>query len=449
MSKSKGNAVDPFEALEKYGADAIRWYFYSNSAPWLPNRFYGDAVVEGQRKFMGTLWNTYAFYVLYANIDGFDPTKYAFVEKSLSVMDQWILSKMNSAIRAVDEDLAAYKITEATRVLEELVDDLSNWYVRRSRERYWGKEMTDDKINAYMTLYTVLVNTAKIAAPFIPFMAEDIYRNLVLSVDKSAPISVHLTDFPTADEGRIDPKLEENMDEVIGIVTLGRACRNAAAIKNRQPIAKMYIKAEKTPDASFLPVIAEELNVKSVEVTDSVRAFTTYTFKPQLRTVGPKYGKHLGAIRAYLAALDGNAAMDELERDGHLAFTDGDEEIVLTRDDLLIEMSESGHFESLSDKGVTVVLDKNLTPELIEEGNVREIISKVQTMRKDSGFEVTDRIRLSFDGSEKLLGVAERNREEIAEETLAVSVTKGDTYAFTKEWNVNGESLIVSVETVK
>ena len=449
MSKSKGNAVDPFEALEKYGADAIRWYFYSNSAPWLPNRFYGDAVVEGQRKFMGTLWNTYAFYVLYANIDGFDPTKYAFVEKSLSVMDKWILSKMNSAIRAVDEDLAAYKITEATRVLEELVDDLSNWYVRRSRERYWGKEMTDDKINAYMTLYTVLVNTAKIAAPFIPFMAEDIYRNLVLSVDKSAPISVHLTDFPTADEGRIDPKLEENMDEVIGIVTLGRACRNAAAIKNRQPIAKMYIKAEKTPDPSFLPVIAEELNVKSVEVTDSVRAFTTYTFKPQLRTVGPKYGKHLGAIRAYLAALDGNAAMDELERDGHLAFTDGDEEIVLTRDDLLIEMSESGHFESLSDKGVTVVLDKNLTPELIEEGNVREIISKVQTMRKDSGFEVTDRIRLSFDGSEKLLGVAERNREEIAEETLAVSVTKGDTYAFTKEWNVNGESLIVSVETVK
>lgn len=449
MSKSKGNAVDPFEALEKYGADAIRWYFYSNSAPWLPNRFYGDAVVEGQRKFMGTLWNTYAFYVLYANIDGFDPTKYAFVEKSLSVMDQWILSKMNSAIRAVDEDLAAYKITEATRVLEELVDDLSNWYVRRSRERYWGKEMTDDKINAYMTLYTVLVNTAKIAAPFIPFMAEDIYRNLVLSVDKSAPISVHLTDFPPADEGRIDPKLEENMDEVIGIVTLGRACRNAAAIKNRQPIAKMYIKAEKTPDASFLPVIAEELNVKSVEVTDNVRAFTTYTFKPQLRTVGPKYGKHLGAIRAYLAALDGNAAMDELERDGHLAFTDGDEEIVLTRDDLLIEMSESGHFESLSDKGVTVVLDKNLTPELIEEGNVREIISKVQTMRKDSGFEVTDRIRLSFDGSEKLLGVAERNREEIAEETLAVSVTKGDTYAFTKEWNVNGESLIVSVETVK
>ena len=449
MSKSKGNAVDPFEALEKYGADAIRWYFYSNSAPWLPNRFYGDAVVEGQRKFMGTLWNTYAFYVLYANIDGFDPTKYAFVEKSLSVMDQWILSKMNSAIRAVDEDLAAYKITEATRVLEELVDDLSNWYVRRSRERYWGKEMTDDKINAYMTLYTVLVNTAKIAAPFIPFMAEDIYRNLVLSVDESAPISVHLTDFPTADEGRIDPKLEENMDEVIGIVTLGRACRNAAAIKNRQPIAKMYIKAEKTPDASFLPVIAEELNVKSVEVTDNVRAFTTYTFKPQLRTVGPKYGKHLGAIRAYLAALDGNAAMDELERDGHLAFTDGDEEILLTRDDLLIEMSESGHFESLSDKGVTVVLDKNLTPELIEEGNVREIISKVQTMRKDSGFEVTDRIRLSFDGSEKLLGVAERNREEIAEETLAVSVTKGDTYAFTKEWNVNGEALIVSVETVK
>ncbi len=449
MSKSKGNAVDPFEALDKYGADAIRWYFYSNSAPWLPNRFYGDAVVEGQRKFMGTLWNTYAFYVLYANIDGFDPTKYGFAEKSLSVMDKWILSKMNSAIRAVDEDLAAYKITEATRVLEELVDDLSNWYVRRSRERYWGKDMTEDKINAYLTLYTVLVNTAKIAAPFIPFMAEDIYRNLVLSVDKSAPISVHLTDFPTADEGRIDKALEENMDEVIGIVTLGRACRNAAAIKNRQPIAKMYIKAEKTPDASFLPVIAEELNVKEVEPTDNVRAFTTYTFKPQLRTVGPKYGKHLGAIRAYLSSLDGNAAMDELERDGHLSFTDGDSEILLTRDDLLIEMSESGNFESMSDKGVTVVLDKTLTPALIEEGNVREIISKVQTMRKDSAFEVTDRIRLSFAGSEKLLAVAERNREEIAEETLAAELAFGKSYAHTKEWNVNGEMLTISVETVK
>ena len=449
MSKSKGNAVDPFEALDAYGADAIRWYFYSNSAPWLPNRFYGDAVVEGQRKFMGTLWNTYAFYVLYANIDGFDPTKYTFAEKSLSVMDRWILSKMNSAIRAVDEDLAAYKITEATRVLEELVDDLSNWYVRRCRERYWGKEMTEDKINAYLTLYTVLVNTAKISAPFIPFMAEDIYRNLVLSVDKSAPISVHLTDFPAADEGRIDIALEENMDEVIGIVTLGRSCRNAAAIKNRQPVAKMYIKAEKTPDPSFLPVIAEELNVKEVEFTDSVRAFTTYTFKPQLRTVGPKYGKHLGAIRTYLAALDGNAAMDELDREGHLAFTDGGEEITLTRDDLLVEMSQSGNFESVSDKGVTVVLDKTLTPKLLEEGNVREIISKVQTMRKDSGFEVTDRIRLSFAGSEKLLAVVERNREEIAEETLATAVDTGKTYAHTKEWNVNGESLTVSVETVK
>ena len=312
MSKSKGNAVDPFEALKTYGADAIRWYFYSNSAPWLPNRFYGDAVVEGQRKFMGTLWNTYAFYVLYANIDGFDPTRYTLDPSTLSVMDRWILSKLNTAVKTVDAQLDAYKITEATRVLEDLVDELSNWYVRRCRERFWVKDMPTDKFNAYLTLYTALVTVAKLAAPFIPFMSEDIYRNLVCSVDKSAPESIHLCDYPVADESMIDAHLEENMDEVIDVVVLGRACRNAAAIKNRQPVAKMYVKADKTPDEEFISGIAEELNVKSVEFTDNVSEFTTYNFKPQLRTVGPKYGKYLGGIRTTLAELDGNKAMDEL-----------------------------------------------------------------------------------------------------------------------------------------
>ncbi len=448
MSKSKGNAVDPFEALEAYGADAIRWYFYSNSAPWLPNRFFGEAVIEGQRKYMGTLWNTYAFYVLYANIDGFDPTKYKLNHDTLTVMDKWILSKLNSAVKLVDNYMENYKLVESTRVLENLVDELSNWYVRRCRERFWVKDMPEDKINAYMTLYTCLVTIAKLSAPLIPFMTEDIYRNLVLSVDKNAPISVHLCDFPVCDESFIDKNLEENMDEVVSVVVLGRACRNAAAIKNRQPVAKMYVKADKTPNESFVSVIAEELNVKSVEFTDNVKGFTTYNFKPQLRTVGPKYGKYLGAIRNALANLDGNAAMDELDANGEIKLELGETVAVLTKDDLLIEMTKLEGFESLSDRGITVVIDKNLTPELIEEGNVREIISKIQTMRKDSGFEVMDNIRLSFSGNQKISAIAERNKDEIMGDTLTVEILYDVSLANSKEWNINGEQVVISVEKV-
>ena len=448
MSKSKGNAVDPFEALEAYGADAIRWYFYSNSAPWLPNRFFGDAVIEGQRKFMGTLWNTYAFYVLYANIDGFDPTKYTLDKSSLSLMDKWILSKLNSIIVSVDSCLGAYKLTEATRILEGFVDDLSNWYVRRCRERFWVKDMPTDKVNAYMTLYTCLVNLAKISAPMVPFMTEDIYRNLVCSVDKNAPESVHLCDFPAADEEMIDKALEESMSEVVDIVVLGRACRNAAAIKNRQPVAKMYVKADKQISDDLITIIAEELNVKSVEFTDNVRAFTTYSFKPQLRTVGPKYGKYLGGIRSALAELDGNAAMDELEANGALKLPVADTVCELTKDDLLIEMTKKEGFESLGDRGVTVVIDKNLTPELIEEGNVREIISKVQTMRKDSGFEVMDNIRLAFSGNAAISEIASRNAEEIKSDTLATEILTDEILSNSKEWNINGEKVVISVEKV-
>ncbi len=448
MSKSKGNAVDPFEALEKYGADAIRWYFYSNSAPWLPNRFYGEAVVEGQRKFMGTLWNTYAFYVLYANIDGFDPTKYTLNKNTLSVMDKWILSKLNTAVKTVDGYLENYKITEATRVLEDFVDQLSNWYVRRCRERFWVKDMPEDKINAYLTLYTCLVTISKASAPFIPFMTEDIYRNLVCSVDASAPESVHLCDYPAADESYIDKSLEENMAEVVDVVVLGRACRNAAAIKNRQPVKKMYVKADKTPDAEFISVIAEELNVKEVEFTDNVRDFTTYTFKPQLRTVGPKYGKYLGQIKTALSELDGNAAMDELDANGTLKLDIKDADVSLTKEDLLIEMTKKSGFESLGDRGVTVVIDTNLTEELIEEGNVREIISKVQTMRKDSGFEVMDNIKVAFLGNNTIADIALRNAEEIKDETLALELLTDKTLAFAKEWNINGEKVTISVEKI-
>ena len=448
MSKSKGNAVDPFEALEKYGADAIRWYFYSNSAPWLPNRFYGEAVTEGQRKFMGTLWNTYAFYVLYANIDGFNPKNYKLDASTLSVMDRWILSKLNTAVRSVDGYLENYKVTEATRVLDDFVDQLSNWYVRRCRERFWVKDMTEDKINAYLTLYTALVTVAKISAPMIPFMAEDIYRNLVVSVDKSAPISVHLCDWPLCDEDMIDTALEENMKKVVDVVVLGRACRNSAGIKNRQPVAKMYVKQDGTPDEAFVEIIKEELNIKSVEFSDSVRSFTTYSFKPQLRTVGPKYGKYLGAIRTMLQELDGNEAMDALEKDGEICLDISGERISLNREDLLIEMTQKAGFESLSDRGVTVVIDKNLTPELIEEGNVREIISKIQTMRKDSGFEVMDRIRVSFTNGDSVSAVAMRNKAEIADETLADEIITDRALEFSKEWNINGDKVTISVEKV-
>ena len=445
MSKSKGNAVDPFDALEKHGADAIRWYFYSNSAPWLPNRFHDKAVSEGQRKFMGTLWNTYAFYVLYAEIDQFDPTKYTLDYDKLSVMDKWLLSKMNSMVKTVDENLAAYKITETARSIQEFTDELSNWYVRRSRERFWGKEMTQDKINAYMTLYTALVTLAKVAAPMIPFMTEDIYRNLVCSIDKNAPISVHLCDFPKYDESKIDRQLEDKMEEVLDIVVLGRACRNAANIKNRQPIGKMYVKAEHELDGLYKDIIADELNIKDVEFTDNVRACTTYSFKPQLKTVGPKYGKHLGAIRTYLSELDGNAAMDELESKGALTFECDGETVELTRDDLLIDAAQVEGFASESDFGITVVLDTRLSDELIEEGFVREIISKLQTMRKDSGFEVMDHISVYVDGNEKISAIIEKNADEIKDEVLAVSIFDGKKCDNSKEWNINGEKVFLGV----
>ena len=448
MSKSKGNAVDPFDALEKYGADAIRWYFYINSAPWLPNRFHGKAVTEGQRKFMGTLWNTYAFFVLYANIDEFDATKYTLEYEKLSVMDKWLLSKLNSAIKAVDEDLANYKIPEAAKALQSFVDDMSNWYVRRSRERFWAKGMEQDKINAYMTLYTALVTICKAAAPMIPFMTEDIYQNLVRSNDASAPESIHLCDFPVVNKDHIDKKLEEDMEDVLDAVVMGRACRNEAAIKNRQPISRMYIKADFTLSEFYQEIIEDELNVKEVVFTDDVRDFTSYTFKPQLRTVGPKYGKQLGGIQKHLAALDGNAAMDELNADGALKFDVDGVAVELTKDDLLIDMAQKEGYVSQEDNKMTVVLDTNLTPELVEEGFVYEIISKIQTMRKESGFEVTDHIRVSINGNDRLSEIARKNKDAISGKVLADELTSGAEYAVSKEWNINGENAVIAVERV-
>ena len=446
MSKSKGNAVDPFDALEKHGADAVRWYFYSNSAPWLPNRFYDAAVTEGQRKFMGTLWNTYAFFVLYANIDEFDASKYTLDYKTLSVMDKWILSRLNTTVKTVDEYLSNYKITETSRVLQSFVDDLSNWYVRRSRTRFWVKDMPQDKINAYMTLYTSLVTLCKAAAPMIPFMTEDIYQNLVRSIDKNAPESIHLCDFPQYDEKLIDTELEKSMEEVLDIVVLGRACRNTANIKNRQPIGKMYVKAETELKEFYKDIIADELNVKTVEFTDDVSSFTSYSFKPQLKTLGRRFGKNIGLVKNILAEIDGNKAMNELNATGTLKINvDGvDEE--LTKDDLLIEAAQSEGYVSDSDYGITVALETTLSDELIEEGFVREIISKIQTMRKDSGFEVMDNIKIYESGSEKIKAVMEKNADTIKSETLAKDIIFGETGANSKEWNINGEKVTLGVE---
>ena len=446
MSKSKGNAVDPFDALNKYGADAIRWYFYINSAPWLPNRFHGKAVVEGQRKFMSTLWNTYAFFVLYADIDNFDPTKYELNYDQLPVMDKWLLSRLNTTVQAVDNDLANYKIPEAARALQEFVDEMSNWYVRRSRERFWAKGMEQDKINAYMTLYHALVTIAKTAAPMIPFMTEDIYQNLVRSVDKDAPESIHLCDFPTVNEAWIDKDLEADMKELLEIVVLGRACRNTANIKNRQPIGTMYVKAEKKMGEFYTDIIADELNVKEVKFADDVESFISYSFKPQLRTVGPKYGKLLGGIRQALTDINGTAAMNELRTNGVLKLDINGNDVELTEEDLLIETAQTEGYVSESDGETSVVLDTNLTPELIEEGFVREIISKIQTMRKEAGFEVMDKIVVYAHGNDKIQDIMKAHEDEIKSEVLADEMVLGETDGYVKEWNINKEAVTMGVK---
>jgi len=449
MSKSKGNAVDPFEALATYGADAIRWYFYINSAPWLPNRFHGKAVMEGQRKFLGTLWNTYAFFILYANIDGFDATKYPLEYDSLSVMDKWLLSRLNTAIREVDQNLDNYRIPEAAKVLDNFVDEMSNWYVRRCRERFWAKGMEQDKVNAYMTLYTALKQICMCAAPMIPFMTEEIYLNLVKSNDRKAPESIHLCDFPVAEETMIDKKLEENMEEVLSIVVMGRAARNAANIKNRQPIGTMYVKAAHPLEGYFREIVEDELNVKEVVFREDVSGLTSYSFKPQLRTVGPKYGRQLGGIREYLKEVDGALAMKELKEKGALKFEVNGTVVSLTEEDLLIDVAQKAGLVTEGDNNVTVVLDTNLTPELLEEGFVYEVISKIQTMRKEAGFEVMDHIRVAVNGNEKLAGIVDKNRAAISEKVLAESIVKDGEAAVKKEWNVNGEKVTIGIEKIR
>ena len=447
MSKSKGNAVDPFDALESFGADAIRWYFYTNSAPWLPNRFHAKAVTEGQRKFMGTLWNTYAFYVLYANIDEFDPTKYNINDYTLSVMDKWLLSRLNSTVKAVDENLSNYRIPEAARALQDFVDEMSNWYVRRGRERYWVEGLTDDKIAAYLTLYTALVTTAKTAAPMIPFMAENIYQNLVRNVDKSAPESIHLCNFPEVDESLIDAHLEEQMEKVLEIVVLGRAARNGSNRKNRQPLATMYVKTEGAVDEDYIGIIRDELNVKVVSFTNEVDNFVSYTFKPQLKTLGPKYGKQLGEIRNALSELD-SSAKAELDANGCIKLNISIGEIELTADDLLIEANQKEGFFTVSDRGVTVALDTTLTDELVEEGFIRELVSKLQTMRKEAGFNVTDHISITISGSEVVTDIAQNKTADITGDTLADSLTVGEVKGFIKEWDINGEKVTLGVEKI-
>ena len=448
MSKSKGNAVDPFDALEQFGADAIRWYFYTNSAPWLPNRFHSKAVTEGQRKFMGTLWNTYAFYVLYANIDNFDPTKYNIKDYNLTVMDKWLLSRLNSTVKAVDDNLSNYRIPEAARALQDFVDEMSNWYVRRGRERYWVQGMTDDKIAAYLTLYTALVTTAKAAAPMIPFMTENIYQNLVRNVDKTAPESIHLCDFPEIDEKLIDTHLEEQMDKVLEIVVLGRSARNGSSRKNRQPLSVMYVKLDGEVEDFYTEIIRDELNIKKVSFTAEVDNFVTYTFKPQLKTLGPKYGKQLGEIRNVLTSLDGSAAKAELDANGEIKLNISIGEISLTAEDLLIEAQQKEGFFTVSDRGITVAIDTNLTEELIVEGFVRELVSKLQTMRKEAGFNVTDHIAITVKGGETVTNIALNNIDDITGDTLADSLTACEPDGFVKEWDINGEKVILGVKKI-
>ena len=448
MSKSKGNAVDPFDALQTYGADAIRWYFYTSSAPWLPSRFAGKTVVEGQRKFMGTLWNTYAFFVLYANIDNFDAIKYSLEYDKLAVMDKWLLSRLESTVKAVDDNLANYRIPEAAKALQSFVDDMSNWYVRRSRERFWAKGMEQDKINAYMTLYTALVTVAKAAAPMIPFMTEDIYQNLVKSIDASAPESIHLCDFPEVHENWIDPKMEEDMADLLEIVVMGRAARNTANIKNRQPIGTMYVKSEFQLSEFYKEIIEDELNVKEVVFKDDIADFISYSFKPQMRTVGPKYGKLLNKIKTVLSELDGNKAMAELKSTGELKLDIDGQEIVLLEEDLLIDMAQMEGYVSESDHTITVVLDTNLTPELIEEGFVRELVSKIQTMRKEAGFEVMDKIRVYAKDNDKIVDIMKNHGDEIKSEVLAEDIVTGETKGYEKEWNINSEKVTMAVERI-
>ena len=448
MSKSKGNAVDPFDALQTYGADAIRWYFYTSSAPWLPSRFAGKTVVEGQRKFMGTLWNTYAFFVLYANIDKFDATKYTLEYDKLAVMDKWLLSRLESTVKAVDDNLANYRIPEAAKALQSFVDDMSNWYVRRSRERFWAKGMEQDKINAYMTLYTALVTVAKAAAPMIPFMTEDIYQNLVKSIDASAPESIHLCDFPEVHENWINPKMEEDMADLLEIVVMGRAARNTANIKNRQPIGTMYVKSEFQLSEFYKEIIEDELNVKEVVFKDDIADFISYSFKPQMRTVGPKYGKLLNKIKTVLSELDGNKAMAELKSTGELKLDIDGQEIVLLEEDLLIDMAQMEGYVSESDHTITVVLDTNLTPELIEEGFVRELVSKIQTMRKEAGFEVMDKIRVYAKDNDKIVDIMKNHGDEIKSEVLAEDIVTGETKGYEKEWNINSEKVTMAVERI-
>ena len=446
MSKSKGNAVDPFDALEKHGADAIRWYFYTNSAPWLPNRFHDKAVTEGQRKFMGTLWNTYAFYVLYANIDKFDPSKYDVNDCQLTVMDKWLLSKLNTMVKTVDDNLANYKIPEAAKTLQSFVDEMSNWYVRRGRERYWAQTVTEDKKAAYMTLYTALVTTAKAAAPMIPFMAESIYQNLVCNVDKSAPVSIHLCDYPEVNENLIDTALEAAMDEVMNIVVLGRAARNGSNIKNRQPLNTMYVQASKKLDECYIEIIRDELNVKNVDFDSDAESLVSYTFKPQLKTLGPKYGKMLGEIRNALAELP-SSAKKTLDTEGKLVLSLSGGDIELGAEDVLIDTKQKEGVFTVSDKGVTVALDTLLTDELIEEGFVKELVSKIQTMRKDSGFNVTDRINVAVTGNAKVFDIAKKNESTISAVVLSDSISDAEL-ANGKEWDINGENVTIAVAKV-